>query len=39
MILIDKNGAKYRAIKKANGSEIWNRNRGGLVWYILMNQV
>ena len=39
MIFIDKYGAKYRTIKKANGLEIWNRNRGGIVWYILMNQV
>lgn len=31
MILIDKNGLKYKAVKKDNSSEIWNRNRGGIV--------
>ena len=31
MIFIDKYGAKYRTIKKANGLEIWNRNRGSII--------
>lgn len=31
MILIDKNGLKYKAVKKANGVEVRNRNRGGIV--------